>query len=395
MSAAIMSPARDARVRVLHVINTLRAGGAEMNVIRLARHMDARKVEPHVAFCGRWPLERVLEGSGIPMLRLDSAPRRVRSLATPRIIARLMAYIRRHEIDLVHTHLFNAHAWGAVAARLCRTRLLEHVHDHRYTDRAALARLGFAVIQHYDRARYLARLSDHIVVLTRQNRDYVLEHVGIPLSRVSIIPNGLPQRTVRPGPSERSALRASLGIPAGVPMVLAVGRLASEKNFKILIAALERARAHVPTLHAFILGEGPDRSALERDIVARGLVDVIRLPGHVGNTAAYYDCADVFVQPSIFELQSLAMLEAMQAGLPAVVSAGVGCNDELITPRKTGLLIDPNRPADWADAIVSLLRDADSRELIGEAGRALVLRECDIREVARRFERLYAELCGR
>ncbi|MGH8187957.1 MAG: glycosyltransferase, partial [Steroidobacteraceae bacterium] len=125
-------------MKVLHVINTLRGGGAEMNVLRLALHADRERIEPHLAYCGSWPLEGDIEGRGVPMFRLDETPRRVRSLATPRIVARLLAYIRRHGIDVVHTHLFNAHAWGAVAARLAHVKVLEHVHDHRYTDRSVL-----------------------------------------------------------------------------------------------------------------------------------------------------------------------------------------------------------------------------------------------------------------
>jgi glycosyltransferase involved in cell wall biosynthesis len=379
------------RLRVLHVINTLRDGGAEMNVIRLARHTDPACVEPHLAFCGHWPLESSLEGSGVHTLRLADVPRRVRSLATPRIIARLMHYIRKRRIDVVHTHLFNAHAWGAVAASLSRTKLLEHVHDHRYSDRAELGR---AVMRQYDRALDLARLSDHIVVLTRQNRDYVLEHARIAPSRVSIIPNGLPQRQARPDATERATLRRSLGIAADASLVLAVGRLALEKNFSTLIAALDQIRAQVPALRAVILGEGPERLTLQRQVDAKGLTGIVQLAGHSRNVQAYYDVADVFVQPSTFELQSLAMLEAMQAGLPAIVSAGIGSNDEVITHGQTGFLVHPRRADDWASLIASVLCDAELRTRVGEAGRTLVQRNCDIRQVARRFERLYAELCG-
>jgi hypothetical protein len=103
---------------------------------------DRDVVDPHIAFCGTRPLEQSLNSSGIRTVRLEPVLRRVRSRFTPRIIARLVRYIRKHRIDLVHTHLLNAHVWGAVATRLSRARLVEHVHDHRYTDRRALAPLG-------------------------------------------------------------------------------------------------------------------------------------------------------------------------------------------------------------------------------------------------------------
>jgi glycosyltransferase involved in cell wall biosynthesis len=381
-------------MKVLHVINTLRGGGAEMNVLRLALHANRARIEPHLAYCGSWPLECDIKGRGVPLFRLDESPRRVRSLATPRIIARLLAYIHRHDIDIVHTHLFNAHAWGAVAARLAHVKVLEHVHDHRYTDRSVLVQRGLAEMRQYDRAHYLARLSHHIVVLTNQNRDYVLERVRIQPANVSLIPNGLAQRSPLPAAEQRTRLRRSLGIPDDAHVLLGVGRLADEKNFKVLIAAVEQLHGQIPSLFATILGEGVERDALQRQIDRAGLTDVVRLAGHKADVQSYYDSADIFVQPSIFELQSLAMLEAMQSGLPAIVSQGVGCNDDMISHGESGFLVHPNRSREWAEAIGTLIRDPGLRSRVGAAGQSLVRRQCDIRHVSDRFESLYEELCS-
>src|SRR5579871_3293394 len=73
-------------MNILHVINTLSGAGAQMNVVRLATHANRARVEPHLAYCGHWPLETELEQSSVPLLRLDECPRRVRSVATPLII---------------------------------------------------------------------------------------------------------------------------------------------------------------------------------------------------------------------------------------------------------------------------------------------------------------------
>jgi glycosyltransferase involved in cell wall biosynthesis len=385
---------RPASKKVLHVINTLRGGGAEMNLIRLAQHTDRSRVEPHLAYCGHWPLETEVERCGVPILRLDENGRRVRSAATPRIIARLAAYILKNDIQLVHTHLFNAHAWAAPAARLVGVKVLEHVHDHRYTDRAMLMNLGLPDTRQYDQAPLLARLSHHIVVLTNHNRDQVMQRLGMVASRISVITNGLAHRGVAPASDERARLRLSLGIPADAFVLLGVGRLANEKNFKTLIAAAERVRAHVPALHVLILGQGPERDDLQARIDAVKLGGVVKLAGHHADVQAYYDCADVFVQPSYFELHSLAMLEAMQAGLPAIVSQGVGANDEMITHARTGFLVHPNDVAQWAQIITTLFEQPALRAAVGCQGRALVESNCDIRHVCARFESLYEELCG-
>jgi len=381
-------------MNVLHVINTLSGAGAQMNVARLATHANRARVEPHLAYCGQWPLETELERCAVPLLRLDENPCRVRSMATPRIIARLVAYIRKHRIQLVHTHLFNAHVWGASAARLVGVKVLEHVHDHRYSDRKALEDFGLPRTHHYDQAPLLARLSDHVVVLTTQNRDHVIHRLGVDASKISLILNGLPQRAALPTSDERSRLRESLGIPADAFVVLGVGRLAAEKNFKTLVAAAAQARARVPKLRVLILGQGPEREALQRQIDAASLGSLVTLAGQRADALAHYDCADVFLQPSYFELHSLAMLEAMQAGLPVVVSRGVGANDDMIAHARTGFLIEPNDIGHWAEMIATLFEQPGLRAAVGRQGKTYLDSSCDIRHVCDRFENLYETLCA-
>ncbi len=379
-------------MNVLHVINTLSGAGAQMNVIRLATHANRARVEPHLAYCGRWPLETELERCSVPMLRLDESPRRVRSMATPRIIAHLVAYIRKHRIQLVHTHLFNAHVWGASAARLVGVKVLEHVHDHRYSDWKVLENFGLPRTHQYDQASLLARLSDHIVVLTNQHRDHVLRRIGMDPSKISVITNGLPQRGPLPTSSERARLRLSLDIPADAFVVLGVGRLSAEKNFKTLVAAAARARSRVPNLLLLLLGQGPERDALQRQIDAANLGSLVRLAGQRADVQSYYDCADVFMQPSYCELHSLAMLEAMQAGLPVAVSRGIGANDDVIEHARTGFLIEPNDVAQWAETIATLFEQPTLRAAVGSRGKTFLDGSCDIRRVCDRFERLYETL---
>ena len=381
-------------VKVLHVINTLGGGGAEMNVVRLAQYADRARVQCHVAYCGTWPLEAVVSGSGLATFRMDETLPRVKSLRTPRIIARLLGYIREHQIDVVHTHLFSAHAWGATAARLARVKVLEHVHDHRYLDCELLAQGGLARTRQFERATYLAKLSHRIVVLTNQNREYLLERVGICASKVLVIPNGLPPRGVLPNAQARSALRRQLNIPHDAIVLLGVGRLANEKNFAVFISAMELLRSEVPGLRALILGEGPGRASLQRQIDQSGLTRTCQLVGYRTDMQRYYDSADIFVQPSIVELQSLAMLEAMQAGLPVVVSQGVGCNDDLITHGESGFLVHPNRSGLWAETIRELVRQPDLRARVGATGQAIVHQKCDLGRVSERFATLYGELCN-
>ena len=100
--------------------------------------------------------------------------------------------------------------------------------------------------------------------------------------------------------------------------------------------------------------------------------------------------SDLFIQPTLLELHSITMLEAMSLGVPALVSKGVGCNDDFLSHGKNGYLLDPKDPESWAAALRSLLADPGEARRIGQAGRELVESRCDIRKTAEKFETLYA-----
>jgi glycosyltransferase involved in cell wall biosynthesis len=124
------------------------------------------------------------------------------------------------------------------------------------------------------------------VVLTKQNRDFVLQHVGICI-QVLVIPNGLAPRSALLNAQARTALRCQLNIPNAAFVVLAVGRLVDVKNLAVPISAVELLRGAIPGLLVMLLGDGPERASLQRQIDALALTDTCQLLGHRTNVQAY------------------------------------------------------------------------------------------------------------
>src|SRR5437870_1870925 len=120
------------KIRVLHIIKTLNLGGAETNLFNLVNAMDPGKFEAHVAYSFGGEIETRFKRAGVRLFKYAEGSHRVRSLASLAIILRLMRYILANDIDMVHTHIFNAHVWGLIAAKLTGRRVIEHVHDFRY-----------------------------------------------------------------------------------------------------------------------------------------------------------------------------------------------------------------------------------------------------------------------
>lgn len=358
-------------------------------MVNLVRASDPEKIETHVAYCEGGELEGPLKRQGAQLYKYARYGHKVKSPATPVIILKLAAYVCRHKIQVVHTHNYSAHVWGSIAARLARAKVVEHVHDPRYEDRAYIRSRGIDSPRQFDQARFFARFSDSIVVLTERNRDQ-LERWGVKDSKIRVVNNGIPL-SAHQG-IEREALLKRLSIPEGSNVILAAGRLSAEKNFGAVVEIAASFREGSEKPFFVIAGDGPERETLRKKIRERGLENCVRLIGFYPNVKELLTISRLLIQPSLRELQSLVMLEAMSMGVPVLVSENVGFNDEFITHGKNGFLLDPYKPEDWAEAIRLLLSDPIWAEEVGTNGQSLVESLCDVRETAREFERLYQRL---
>ena len=178
--------------------------------------------------------------------------------------------------------------------------------------------------------------------------------------------------------------------PAG-PRLLFVGRLAAVKGLPVLFDALARLRPRHPDLVLEIVGDGPDRTALEERAAARGLGAHVRFLGYrsQAEVAARLTATDVFVLPSFAEGVPVVLMEAMAARRPVVATrvAGVG---ELVEDGVSGFTVPPGDPESLADRIGLLLDDPARRAAMGAAGRAAVEAGFDIRHEAARLARILA-----
>src|SRR5204862_1696003 len=171
------------------------------------------------------------------------------------------------------------------------------------------------------------------------------------------------------------------------PALGTLGRLDSQKGFDVLLRAL----VDVPEARLVVVGDGPERAALERLAAELSLAERVRFEGWREDARRYLTTFDVFVLPSRFEGFPLAVVEAMLARLPVVASA-VGSVPEAVREGKTGLLVPPEEPAALAVALQRLLAAPSLRLRLGDQGRALALDRFTSAAMARSFERLYEEI---
>jgi glycosyltransferase involved in cell wall biosynthesis len=211
---------------------------------------------------------------------------------------------------------------------------------------------------------------------------------GVDRGRITVLHNGV--REIHAAQPAVDALRTALGLRASERVVVAVGRLSREKGQCHLIRAAAAWRGGARLV---IVGDGPDRAALERLARDLGVGASVIFAGMTNNVAPYYALADVFVLPSLSEGSPNVLLEAMAAGLP-VVATRVGGVPE-IAADGTSALIGPSKdPAFLAHAVDRLLGNPDLARRLGAAARRAVLSRHTPERRAETLSRLYAALAA-
>lgn len=379
-------------IRVLHIIKTLSLGGAETNLLNLAGAFDSAKVETHVAYSFGGEIESRFRAAGVRLFKYANRSHRVKSLHTPAIVLRLAAYIRKHRIDIVQTHNFNGHIWGLAAAKLAGAKVIEHVHDFRYTPSVELAR-RHGLLDQYRFIKYFRNRSDRVVVLTADNAKYVVTQGIAASSRVVELQNGIP---LDPPASQGGStnLRAQFDIPPEAVVIVTSARMDPTKNIDLILAVAAEVVETAPRSIFLVAGSGTHLEEYMNRCRQAGLERHVRFVGFIQDLYAVLAVSDIFLLPSYLELHSIAILEALKMKLPVVISQGVGCNDEFIQNGDNGFLCDPFEKQPWIDVLSRLSNSPELRRAIGTKGYETCRRLFDIRDTAARFEKIYDELAA-
>jgi glycosyltransferase involved in cell wall biosynthesis len=305
------------------------------------------------------------------------------SLARPNTawqILRMARWLVRNRIELMHVHDFYATMLAVPAAKLAGTKVivgrLDLAHWHGRARRAVLARL--------------THLADHVVANAEAIRRMLVEEEGIPAERVSVIHNGLdlPRFDGR----IRQGLQGPVPDTGSAPVVVHVANMNHPvKRQEDLLQALAILRGEGLRLHAFLVGDGPRRPELERKAAQLGVAELAHFLGHRGDVPALYAGANLGVLCSTAEGMSNAVMEGMAAGLPMVVTA-VGGNPDLIEDGVRGRVVQPERPAELAQAFRWLLEHPERAKDLGAAARGFVRRELSLERMVRRHDALYQHI---
>lgn len=383
------------KLRIAHVTATFPPyhGGTGNVCYHNARELARRGHEVHVftaampGAAGRETCAGFIVRRLRPLLRVGNAP------LLPGLLAALRGY------DLVHLHYpFFGGEVTALAAALGRTPLVVTYHQDVLLDGAlslAAGALGATV------GRWTLRAARRVLFTSR---DYGQASSAAPVlrgleQRIGELSNGVDTRAFAPAGS-RAELRARHALTTGERAALLVARLDRAHYFKGVSVFLEALALLPPPVRGIAVGDGELRAAYQARAEALGLGGRVTFAGRLPDEdlADYYRMADVTVLPSVTmgEAFGLVLLESLASETPVIASDLPGVRT-VVSHGVDGLLVPPGDPPALADALRRVLADEASRQAMGRAGRAKVVRRYDWEQVGGRLEAIYRQVldeCG-
>ncbi|PIE37393.1 MAG: hypothetical protein CSA54_01430 [Gammaproteobacteria bacterium] len=336
MSAAVtgnrVPAAAPKPLRIAFVIEALTVGGAEKMLVAMANALAARGHHVHM-IC--------LSTAGELASDLDEAVvldvlDKQRGLDR-RLPGRLRRRIREIAPDVVNAHLWVANLWTRVALFGMRSPVVVVTEHSRDSWKPTLYRVV---------DRLLARRTARLVAVSADTAAFYRDEIGIAERRIVVINNGVD--TERYAAGNGTALRQEwLGVAAETARLIGtVGRLVPAKNHPRLLEVMKMLATRHPAWRLVIVGDGPERSAIEAQVQRLGLADTVILAGQRSDIPDVLAALDVFVLSSDREGHPLTALEAQAAGTPVVLTEVGGARDALAFDRDSGATGGEVVPAD-------------------------------------------------
>ncbi len=364
------------RLRVVHVLFSFATGGLEKGVATLTRHA-APDIE-HVVLClsASGESARLLR-PGTPVVEMRKA-----SGNSLRFLWRLSRQLKRLKPDVVHTRNWSG-LDGVIAARLAGLRRVVHgEHGWGMEDPDGLNPKRVRI------RRCLSRWVREYTCVSRSMDTWLSETIRV-RRPVTQIYNGVDTVAYAPAP-DRDALRARLGLPRGEFFAGVVGRLDPIKDHRTLFRAFARVREEFAGAALLVVGDGPERQALQ---AIAGPEAGVWFLGNRPDVPEILRCLDVFVLPSLNEGISNTLLEAMATALP-IVATRVGGNPELVEDGAMGTLVPPGDPESLASAIAVYARNPALRLDHSSRARERATTTFPLEAMVSGYEAVYRRVAG-
>ena len=351
--------------------------GMDEHLLLLAKYLDSRFELVVLAHESDGPQTHLLaERAGI---RVIDAPYRPDASAGDRLSA-LRSVYSDERVDLVHLHspVAGGQAIPALAARLAGVPATVATYHQIQARRLSAKSRAINRLTH-------TALVDRTVAVSHGVRHSLVSATGLPEARIQVIHNGIDD------PKDLVASTTPRPPVDGEVRIGYFGRLSPEKGLPDLLEGLALLAPRCPSARTLIVGDGPERAALEAMASRLGIADRVLFLGFRADARRIMAQVDVVVHVPVYEGFGLVVLEAMAAGRPVVTNDAPGGVAEIVVHGETGLVVPASCPESLAQALAYLAEDPHERERLGESGRIRRAQHFSARGMVERITMAYED----
>ncbi|HVA30646.1 MAG TPA: glycosyltransferase family 4 protein [Gaiellaceae bacterium] len=383
------------QIRILRVIARLNMGGPALHVAYLTKGLEHRGYTTTLVAGklsrGEDSMSYVADELGVDVIPLGAMHREVSPLYDPVAVTRLVHEIRRVRPHILHTHTAKAGAVGRAAALVAgdaRPPVIVHTY-HGHVLRGYFDPVRTQIFRETERA--LARHTNRLIAVGPEVRDDLVELGVAPPEKFSVIRLGIDLESRILTTDRRAEFRRLFGIPEERFVVGWIGRMTAIKRVPDILAAFKALRERGVDATLCLVGDGPDREAVEVAASELGIIRDTLFVGYQRDVAPYYAFFDAFLLPSANEGTPVVAIEALAAQRPVVATA-VGGVPDVIEEGVDGFLVEVGDVEALAERLERLARDPELRRRMGEAGRARVVPRYRVERLVDDVDALYREL---
>lgn len=358
---------------ILYLSTSSGPGGAERVISNLASSLDTERYRAILCLFRPGWLQELSERRGIRTFVIPT-----HGMTDWRWALQFKRLLWQEHVDLIHAHEFDANVQGALVAAWCGIPLVATVHGKNYFWEKFRRRLAYRWVSHHAT----------MVAVSQDLKNFIQRNVGIAGQRIQVVYNGV-QPLSRCTDGEILHCKADLGIPTGDQVVGLVGSLYPVKGHRFLLEAVPDLLKRFPQTTFLIIGRGELEVTLKSQAQELGIDKKVLFLGLREDVSRLLSIMDVFVQPSLSEGLSMAILEAMMAAKP-IVATDVGGNPELVIQGETGLLAKPQDSNALAECLRKFLQDRSMAKSFGAAGRERAVQLFSLQTMVSKYQSLYA-----
>ncbi len=357
------------KIKVIHIITRLDKGGAAENTLLTVKGLNGDRYEAKIiAGCFRRDKEDLkVANTKIEVILIPEMRRVINPFLDILTFFKLYLMIKRERPQIVHTHTSKAGFLGRWAAKLADVPIIIHTpHGHIFYGYFHWLITRFFIFLE----RITSLITDYIVTLTKRGRkEHLRYRIGPPCKFIPIH-SGIERKRFEEIRANREEKKRELGIPLEAKVLGTIGRLEPIKGHLYLLKAAKLIveNPRFQETRFLLVGRGPLRKKLEREISLLGIRKNVQFLGFREDISEILNIFDIFVLPSLNEGMGRVLLEAMLMGKP-VVASNVGGIPDIVKDEETGLLVPCKDFKALSERIIELLKNPEKAKFLGRKGK--------------------------